>query len=183
MRAAQFRARRGGHLLFPLLILALLSLPWQGAGAQETAGLIPVYDAFEDVSAVMTPSFSVEMSSTHESVEGTLVFSSMHRGRSRLPGTARRILLTLLSPRPFFAPGEAPRLVLLADGKRTLHEDFELLGREGAGSPILTLRLWLDGEAVARLGRARAVECRAGRFDFTMPRELLDLLPALALAP
>jgi hypothetical protein len=167
-----------GALWMVLVLVACLS-----ARAQEGKLLIPVYDAFEDVSALMTPSFAVELNSTHQSVEGTLVFSRMHRGKSPIPGAARLVLLTLVSPLPFFAPDEFPRLVILADGRRAVHEDFELLGREGAGMPILTLRLWLDGAEVAELGRAAKVECRAGRFDFQMPRELLDLLPAMVGAP
>jgi|GEM_PF-2385543 len=167
----------------PAITAGVLLWPHGAQSVQDSGLLIPVYDAFEDVGALMTPSYTVEMNSTHERVEAAITFSRMHKGERPAPGAPHRILMTLLSPRPFFSAGEAPRLVVLAAGHRMVYEDFELVGREGCGAPILTLRLWMTAADVARMGSASKVECRAGRYDFALPDDLRQALGQLTSTP
>lgn len=166
-----------------LLTLAVLAAPaWPATAVVEEQGslLVPVYDRFEDVGALMTPTIKVELNSLDATRRGDLFFSVFHHGKG-LEGLAiQRVLLSLSSELNLFDKGERARLIVIADRERLVFEDVEFVGQEGIGLPIRNLRVWIPVADLDKLARATTVDCRAGRCEFSLPPEMLGHLRDLS---
>lgn len=154
--------------------LCVASLP--GRAQESPSLLVPVYDRFEDLGSLMTPTYSIDMSGDHLDARGELRFSVFPQGRQLRPQSLKRVLCTLSADKPMFTRSMRAELVALVDGERILFDEVELSGIEVPSQPVTRLDVWLPIESFRRLARARGVECRAGRFDFSCPPELLEQL-------
>lgn len=145
--------------------------------AQESPSLlVPVYDRFEDLGSLMTPTYVLELSGDHVAALGELRFSVFHQGKQLRPQSLKRVLFTLSADKPMFTRSMRAELVALVDGVRFLFDEVELAGIEVPSQPVTRLDIWLPIESFRRLAHARSVECRVGRFDFICPAELLEQL-------
>ncbi|MFA7329503.1 MAG: hypothetical protein WC326_00365 [Candidatus Delongbacteria bacterium] len=165
--------------LWLCLWLCVAGLP--GRAQESPSLLVPVYDRFEDLGSLMTPTFIVELSGDHADARGELRFSVFHQGRQLRPQALKRVLFTLSADKPMFTRSMRAELVALVDGERIFFDEVELSGIEVPSQPVTRLDVWLPVESFRRLAHARSVECRVGRFDFSCPPELLEQLRHLAL--
>jgi len=155
----------------PLLHACWLLLLFLSAARAGENLLIPIYDPFEDVGSLITPTIAVELEGDDASARGDLVFSLFHKGRQVRREQEQAVLFTLKSDKPMFTPQMRWNLVVLADGERLRFEDVvlpDLLTQHGLS---LRLDVWIPEADFLKLAKARELRCRVGRFDFTLPWE------------
>lgn len=158
-----------------VLVLACwlpLLAAWSAQAAQAGENhLIPLYDPFEDVGSLLTPTIHVEMEADDASARGDLVFSLFHQGRQVRRELEQAVLFTLTADQALFTPGMRWSLVVLADGERLQFDDVMLPDPLPRHAVPLRLDVWIPEADVLRLAKARELRCRVGRFDFHLPDE------------
>jgi hypothetical protein len=166
-----------GRSLLQACWLLLLFLSATRAGENL---LIPIYDPFEDVGSVLTPTIRVELEGDNSDARGDLVFSLFHRGRQVRREQEQAVLFTLKSDKPLFTPQMRWNLVVLADGERLRFEDVVMPDPLPLHALPLRLDVWIPEADFLRLARARELRCRVGRFDFTLPGEAMPWLKEMS---